>query len=166
MTSTGLEETTIFDARLRPHRSLSPRGFRALMIIVGAATTCASLPFYLLHAWPVVGFFGLDVALLYAAFRMSYRQARAYEDLRLTYVELLFARVAANGAKREWRFNPSWVRLERVDHAEFGLQSLSLISRGSRWEVGGFLGPEERGELASRLGTALAEARRGPRFSD
>lgn len=165
MTSTGVEESLIFDARLRPHRSLSPTGFRALMVCVGAATTFASLPFYLLHAWPVVGFFGLDVALLYCAFRASYRQARAYEDLRLTYVELMFARVAASGQKREWRFNPSWVRLERVDHVEFGPQHLSLVSRGRRWEVGGFLGPDERGELASRLTNALAEAKRGPRFN-
>ena len=45
----------------------------------------------------------------------SFRAARAYEDYRLTYLELEFARVSARGARREWRFNPAWVTLERGD---------------------------------------------------
>src|ERR1019366_7296121 len=74
-----------------------------------------SLPFYLAGAWPIVGFLGLDVAALWFAFRLSFRAARAYEDYRLTYLELEFTRVSAHGARREWRFNPAWVMLERGD---------------------------------------------------
>ena len=159
-------ETPIFDARLTPHRSLSQKGFRALMAATCVATTLFSLPFYLMGAWPIVGFLGLDVALLYLAFRANYRAARAYEDFRLTYFELLFARVSATGFRREWRFAPAWVRLERVDHEEFGLQRLSLLSRGRRWDVARFLGPDQKAEFAGEFTRALAEARRGPRYSD
>ena len=158
-------EAPLFDARLEPHRSLSRRGFRFLMLGCCAISTLYSLPFYFMGAWPVVGFLGLDVLLLYLAFRANFRAARAYELLRLTSLELLFARVTARGRRQEWRFNPAWVRFERVEHEEFGTQRLSLVSHGRSVEVGGFLGPEQKAELARSFSRALAEARRGPRFS-
>jgi uncharacterized membrane protein len=157
-------EAPLFDVRLRPHRSLGPGGFRALMIAAFAFSALVSLPFYLMGAWPVVGFMGLDVLALYVAFRASFRSARAYEDLRLTPLELFFARVSVRGARREWRFNPAWVRFERIEHEEFGTQRLSLVSKGRSLEVGAFLGPEQKAELASKFSRALALARRGPVF--
>ncbi|MGD0561695.1 MAG: DUF2244 domain-containing protein [Roseiarcus sp.] len=158
-------ESPILAVRLTPHRSLDPAAVRILMAATFAVSAVVSLPFYLIGAWPIVGFFGLDVALLYLAFRANFRAARAYEDFHLTYFQLLFARVSARGARREWRFNPAWVRIERVDHQEFGPQRLSLLSRGRRWEVAKFLGPDQKAEFATTLAEALAEARRGPRFS-
>ena len=165
MSEPQAQEAPLFDARLEPHRSLSRRGFRYLMLGCCAISTLYSLPFYLMGAWPVVGFLGLDVLLLYLAFRANFRAARAYELLRLTSLELLFARVTARGQRQEWRFNPVWVRFERVEHEEFGTQRLSLVSHGRSVEVGGFLGPEQKAELASAFSRALAQARRGPRFS-
>jgi uncharacterized membrane protein len=158
-------EAPLFDVRLNPHRSLGPSGFRKLMLVLFACTAFASLPFYLMGAWPVVGFMGLDVLALYLAFRVNFRSARAYEELRLTPLELLFARVSPRGARREWRFNPSWVRFERVEHEEFGTQRLALVWRGRSLEVGAFLGPDQKAELAAQLSRALALARRGPTLS-
>ena len=157
-------EALLFDMRLRPHRSLGPGGFRAFMMAAFVLGVLVSLPFYLMGAWPVVGFMGLDVLALYVAFRLNFRSARAYEELRLTPLELLFARVSARGARREWRFNPSWVRFERIEHEEFGTQRLSLVSRGRSLEVGAFLGPDQKAEFAAEFSRALAQARRGPRF--
>jgi uncharacterized membrane protein len=158
-------EKPILDVRLRPHRSLQAKAFRQLMAATFVASALFSLPFYLMGAWPVIGFLGLDVFALYFAFRVNYRAARAYEDLRVTSLELLFARTSARGGRREWRFNPAWVRFERVDHPEFGAQRLSLISRGRSFEVGRFLGPEQKAEFATRFSRALALARRGPAIS-
>ena len=155
-------ETPILEARLNPHRSLGAAQFRRLLACVCAASALVSVPFFAVGAWPVVGFLGLDVALVYFAFRANFRAARAYERVRLTYLELLLQRVSARGARREWRFNPAWVKLEREEHEEFGLLGLSLVSKGRRFEVGGFLGPEQRGEFAARLSRALSQARRGP----
>jgi uncharacterized membrane protein len=159
-------EVPLFDARLNPHRSLGPSGFRKLMLVVFAFSAAFSLPFYLMGAWPIVGFMGLDVLALYVAFRANFRSARAYEELRLTSLELLFARVSLRGARREWRFNPAWVRFERVEHEEFGTQRLSLVSKGRSLEVGAFLGPDQKAELAAKFSRALAQARRGPRSPD
>jgi uncharacterized membrane protein len=158
-------DTQIFAVRLRPHRSLTAGNFRLLMLVFTCASSFVTLPFFLIGAWPIVGFMGLDVALFYLAFRASFRSARAYEDVTLTPVELQVAKVSAAGARAEWRFNPVWVRLEREEHEAYGTRSLALVSRGQRLEIARFLGPGQKAEFAEGLTRALAEARRGPQFS-
>ena len=158
-------ESRLLDVRLVPHRSLTPRNFRLLMTIFALAGTASSLPFIMMGAWPVAGFLGLDVLLFYAAFRANFRAARAYEDVVVTPMELLLAKVSAKGVRREFRFHPAWVRLNREEHEEFGVQRLSLRSRGDTVEIASFLGPDAKAEFASGLTQALNEARRGPRFS-
>lgn len=158
-------EKELFTERLVPHRSLSQHHARVLIWIFAGACLFTALPFLLLGAWPIAGFMGLDVALLWFAFRASYRSARAYEDVTVTPLELHVAKVSAKGSRADWRFNPSWVRLERQEDEEFGTQSLAVASRGKRLEIATFLGPEAKADFADRLTRALAEARRGPRFS-
>ena len=157
-------EPILFSTRLRPHRSLTPRQFRFLLLGVAAVSTVSTLPFVIMGAWPVAGFMGLDVLAVYVAFRASFRSARAYEDVEVTFLQLTLAKVSARGSRAEWRFNPSWVRLERQDHVEFGTQRLDLVARANRVEVAGFLGPDAKERFADDLGRALAEARRGYRY--
>jgi len=135
-----------------------------IVVGVAAANVVISVPFYLLGAWPVLGFMGLDVLALGLAFKLSYNSARAYETLRVTPIEIVFARVEAAGGRREWRFNPQWVRLDAEVHEEFGTERLRLVSRGESIEIGAFLGPEQKAEVARELSEALAQARLGPRF--
>jgi uncharacterized membrane protein len=157
------DDRAIFAARLSPRRSLTPAGARRVMAASFIASALFSLPFYLIGAWPIIGFLGLDVALLWLAFRASFRAARAYEDYRLTYLELQFAKVSAAGGRSEWRFNPSWVTLERGESATVG-HPLALRSGGARLEIAKFLGPAEKQAFAGELIQALGEARRGRRF--
>ena len=158
-------DAPLFEDTLTPHRSLGRRGFRALMLATFAATTALSVPFYLMGAWPIVGFLGLDVAAIYVAFHFSFRSARAREHFRLTYFELTFARINPAGARREWRLTPAWVRLERIDDEDYGPQRLTLHSRGQSWQIARGVGPERKAQFAGYLSQALAEARRGPRYS-
>lgn len=155
----------IYQTRLTPHRSMTPRAFYVFIVAFCLAQVVFALPFLIMGAWPVAGFMGLDALALYVAFRISFRDARAYETLDVTPIELVFAKVTAGGRRREWRFNPTWVRLEQQVHEEFGTLSVALASRGQIVEVGSFLGPEQKAELARDLSRALAEARSGPRFS-
>jgi uncharacterized membrane protein len=158
-------EQAIYAVRLRPHRSLTRAQAKALVAILGAGCMAVSLPFFLMGAWPIVGFLGLDAVALWLAFELSFRSARAYEDVRVTPLELLLAKVSAKGAAREWRFNPAWVRIDRREHEEFGLQRLALVSHGRSVEFASFLGPEQKAEVAGDLSRALVEARRGPDLS-
>ena len=158
-------EKPIYAVRLRPHRSLTREQANMLIAVVSLTICAISLPFFLMGAWPIVGFLGLDALGIWLAFELSFRAARAYEDLRLTPLELRLDKVPVRGEIREFRFNPSWVRLDRSEHEEFGLQRLALVSHGRSVEFASFLGPQQKAEIAGDLSLALARARRGPDLS-
>src|SRR4051812_2258054 len=105
----GPQEDTRFSALLTPHRSLEPKGFMVLMGAVCLVSFGTGLLFYMLGAWPVIGFMGLDVALIYIAFRLNYRAARLYETVDLTRDALTVTRVEPSGKAHVWSFNPYWV---------------------------------------------------------
>jgi len=155
-------EPTIFSAVLTPHRSLSPTGFLIFMAVLGGASFASGMVFLLAGAWPVFGFFGLDVLLVYWAFRLNYRSAQAYEQVTVTPSELTVRKVSHHGRVRQWTLNPVWVRLNRDVHEEYGLQRLFLESQGRQLTIAGFLPPQEKESFAHALAGALAEARRGP----
>ena len=155
-------EPAIFSAVLTPNRSLSRFGFILLMTVVGVMSFVTGMVFLLAGAWPVFGFCGLDVLLLYWAFRVNYRQGKAYEQVTVTPSELKVRQVSHRGRMREWTLNPLWVRLERVVHAEFGIERLFLISHGRRLAIAACLGPQEKESFALALSAALGEAKRGP----
>jgi uncharacterized membrane protein len=152
----------IFSAVITPHRSLSPRGFLILMLGLGGLSFISGMAFVLMGAWPIFGFFGLDVALVYFAFRANFRAARAYEVVTVTATELTVRKVNPRGAMREWTLNPLWVRLERIVHQEFGIERLFLVSQGRRLTIASALGPDEKASFARALSNALGEAKRGP----
>jgi len=158
----ALAEPTIFSALITPHRSLSASGFLVLMLAIGGISFVSGMVFLMLGAWPVFGFLGLEVLLVYIAFRANFRSARAYEEVTVTASELTIRKVSHRGGVREWTLNPLWVRLDRSVHEEFGIERLFLVSHGRRLAIAGFLGPEEKASFAGALLAALAEARRGP----
>ena len=155
-------EPPIFAATITPHRSLGAPGFLVLMLAMSAISFVSGMVFLLIGAWPVFGFLGLDVLLLYIAFRANFRAARAYEEVTVTPSELTVRKVSHRGGVREWTLNPLWVRLDRVVHEEFGIQRLFLVSHGRRLSIAGFLSPGEKASFAHALANALGEARRGP----
>jgi uncharacterized membrane protein len=132
------------------------------MGVIGGMSFAGGMFFYLLGAWPVVGFLGLDVALVYWAFRANYRAAAAFEEVTVTPSELRLRKVSHRGKVAEWKLNPVWTQLDREKHDEFGLLKLFLVSRGRRLSVAGFLSPKEKESFATALSAALGEARRGP----
>jgi uncharacterized membrane protein len=156
------DERTIFSAVITPHRSLGSTGFLLLMLLVGGVSFAAGTLFFVLGAWPVVGFFGLDVLLIYWAFRVNYRAADAYEQVTVTPSELKVRRVTHRGKISEWTLNPLWARLDRETNADFGIQQLFLVSRGNKLSIGSFLGAHEKESFADALTAALGEAKRGP----
>jgi uncharacterized membrane protein len=133
-----------------------------LMTVLGLISFATGTAFLLAGAWPVFGFCGLDVLLIYFAFRVSYRRAKAYEQVTVTPSELTVRQVSHHGRISEWTLNPLWVKLDRVVHAEFGIERLFLVSHGRRLAIAGFLGPQEKESFALALSAALGEAKRGP----
>lgn len=144
---------------LHPHRSLSPRGFLVLMALISAVSFAAGLVFLLMGAWPVFGFFGLDVALIYLAFKLNFRAGRAYETIDITPALLTLTRVDPTGRRQTFDFNPYWVRVRLAELAPDGRNALSLTAQGRHVSFGQFLTDEERRDLARALTGALLRTR-------
>src|ERR1700716_1204132 len=138
----GLPQPELFSALLTPHRSLSRTGFLVLMAFLSAVSFAAGLAFLLMGAWPVFGFFALAVLVIYWAFRINFRHARATEEISVTSYELRVRRVSHRGHVVEWVLNPLWVRLDQKTDDEFGIQRLYLVSKGRRVSIGNFLGAD------------------------
>lgn len=162
MTTGNDSDPILLSALLTPHRSLGRTGFIVVMALIGGVSFVAGLAFLFMGAWPVFGFFGLDVLLVYLAFRINYRDAAAFEEITVTATELHVRKIDSRGVIAEWRFNPLWVRLERTEHEEFGIERLELVSRGRALSIGSFLGPDEKASFSKVLLAALATARHGP----
>lgn len=146
----------LFERVLLPHRSLPPRAFCLLMLVLGIISLGVGISFVSIGAWPVCGFFGLDVALLYLAFRHNYKSARQRETLCLSARALTVERVGVHGERRLWRFQPFWLRVvleERTDQSN----RLVLTSHGRSLVIGDFVPPPLRRELAQTLSEALLQ---------
>jgi uncharacterized membrane protein len=155
-------DPTLFSALLTPHRSLGSAGFLVLMAVLAGISFVGGIVFFVVGAWPVIGFLGVDVLLVYWAFRVNYLAAAAYEEVTVTASELRVRKVSHRGEVAEWSLNPVWVKLDRITHEEYGLLHLFLVSRGRRLAVAGFLGPAEKKTFADALSIAIGEAKRGP----
>ncbi|WP_339830832.1 DUF2244 domain-containing protein [uncultured Parvibaculum sp.] len=155
MNAVPLSAPLHFDALLTPHRSLSRRGFFIVMGVVAAVNFTAGAFFMAKGAWPVLGFCGLEVALVWLAFRANYRAARAHETVQLSDDELRIRRVDARGRARAFSFQPYWVRLSLTENPDKSTH-LHLLSHGRRLEVASFLSPAERADFARALEAALA----------
>src|SRR6185295_1663575 len=155
-------EPTLFSALLTPHRSLPGIGFIVLMAVIAGISFVGGVAFFIVGAWPVIGFLGVDVLLVYWAFRVNYLAAAAYEEVTVTASELRVKKVSHRGEVAEWSLNPVWVKLDRITHEDYGLLHLFLVSRGRRLAVASFLGPAEKETFADALSLAISEAKRGP----
>src|SRR5436305_15107401 len=159
---TNASEPALFSALLTPHRSLSRTGFFVVIGLIAGISFVGGIVFFIAGAWPVIGFLGLDVALVYWAFRANYLAAAAYEEVTVTPSELRVKTVSARGKVAEWSLNPLWVRLERETHEEYGLLRLFLVSHGRRLAVASVLGPAEKETFRAAPLAAIGEAKRGP----
>jgi uncharacterized membrane protein len=155
-------EPPLFSAVITPHRSLSRRGFIALMVVIGGINYAGGLVFFIAGAWPVVGFMGLDVALIYWALKANYRSGASYEQVIVTPSELTIRKVSHRGPVAGWSYNPRRVNIDLLDIDEIGLQHLALVSHGRRLPIAASLSPSERESFAAALAAALAQARHGP----
>jgi uncharacterized membrane protein len=147
------------DAVLEPPRSLSPRGYERVMLTMGSASFILGGAFLLAGAWPITGFLGLEVLLLWALFRLSFRAQSARTFVRVTAEAVDVRKVDAGGRERCARLPSHFTRVV-LDPTAPGPFALRLAHAGRAYALGEFLNPEERTSLAARLSAALDDARR------
>jgi len=154
-------DVPFFSAVLTPYRSLGQNGFLILMLCLGLISFVAGMLFLMIGAWPVFGFFGLDMLLIYLAFRLNYRSARTYEEVIVSRTEIIIRKVGPGKRHQEFRFNPIWVRLsiERIE--DEGVTKIALTNRGQTVDLGNFLNPDDRTSFAGAMANAVSVAKAG-----
>lgn len=165
-TAPGAEAARVlFDAVLTPHRSLGRTGFWLIIATVAAVSVTIGGFFFLKGAWPIFGFYGLDILLIYLALRASNKSGRRFEVVRLTESELLIERVDPRGRREVVSLQPHWLRVTMDDPPEHESQ-VTLSSHGRSVVVGSFLSPPERLDFANALKRALERLREPPPLAD
>lgn len=149
----------IFAAELFPHRSLGRQGFKVLLLLCGGVCAIHALFFTMTGAWPIGLFFGVDFLLLYGAFLLNYRAARAREEVVVSRTDLEIRKFTPSGRMTEHRFNPFWVRFLVRRHQEIGIVSMHVAGEGRRTDIGSFLNPDDRESFAKAFNGALAMAK-------
>ena len=157
--TTQTQARPLFAARLTPHRSLGQRGFRVVIAIVAVAATIPIITFWSLGAWPIIGFMGLDVALIVWAMWASLRDGKRYEQVTLWRDQLELRQVDGNGKETLIRFNPAFVKLVIDRDYNERTTGLHLRTRDRDVVLGDFLNNDEKSSFAKAFGTALRRAR-------
>lgn len=141
---------------LTPHRSLSRRGFLVVMILVIVANLVAGGLFVVMGAWPVVGFMGLDVLLVWWAFQCNFADGDKVERISAAGDSLTLLRFNHKAApiKRTFARHQVRVDLEHDEDREL-VGRLFLRACGEVHEIASFLGTEERLSLAKALRQAI-----------
>ena len=156
----------LFAALLTPHRSLSRVGIRRVVLLFAGLALVPGIYFYLLGAWPVVGFLGLDALALWWALSRSHRAGTAFEEITLWPDALKVRHVSARGRERQHRFNPFWVRLQIDRDPDAQVMRIALNDRTPPMahrpplEIGTFLNPDDKSSFAQAFSQALVDARR------
>jgi uncharacterized membrane protein len=147
------------DAELRPNRSLSANGFKIVMLSMAAVSFVAGLGFISMGAWPVIGFFGLDVLLVYLAFKVNFKSGeRERETIRVTASEVAISRTCYRGHEGWWHVNPAFARVD-VDQLNDYEAIVRLTAGGTSVPLATCLSPSERLAFADALKLALNRAR-------
>lgn len=148
----ALDLPLYMDAELKPNCSLSRGGFSMLMGVMIAVNAALAYGFFLQGLFLVGGFLGLDMALLYLAFRANYRDGKAVERVCVAAHCLHVMQQSARGRRVHWVVNPIWARVETGD------AGVLVIAGGRMLRLARFLSPDEREAFAIALRKALRRA--------
>ena len=159
-----MADEPLFSALITPNRSLGATGFLVLMTCISVVSFASGLLFLTAGAWPVMIFYGVNALALYWGFRVNYLRAHACEEIVITPTQLRVRRINHRGDRLEWSCNPLWVRLERREIEDYGLERLDLVCSGQRFSIANDLGAGEKAGFADALAQALQAAKRGPRY--
>lgn len=146
------------DAHIRPNRSLPNIGFYALMAGLIAISFTAGIAFILIGAWPVFGFFGLDVLLVWICFRLNYRDGKRLEIVQVSERDIRVLRRGPSGLTSLYTLPAGWTRVDLHNEDEPDSQ-LCLTAMGKTLIIGSWLSGHERAELAGVVRDALDKAR-------
>ena len=149
----------LYTLTLKPYRSLGKIGFFLIMFILCMFSFIAGIMFMKQGAWPVFGFFGLDVLLVYICFKINFRKGKEYEVINLTKKELIIKKYGPKELKKIYTFNPNWLKIKILNSNSYS-SKIKIISKNKSVTIGSFLRPDERIEIVESLKKAFSKLSR------
>ena len=155
---TDTPETIYLDEALRPNASLSPRAFMIVMTLIGLFSFAGGVLYLTIGAWPVFGFFGLDMLAIWVAFKLSFRAQEQVTYIRVDgdYLRLWHQQRGKDDKTAD--LPVSFVRVE-LETPTTPHTHLHIAYSNKAYVIGRFLTPEQRTRLAKRLRVAIHQAR-------
>ena len=152
----------LYVARLWPHRSLGAQGRRIVLRIAAAGLALPLIPAFGTPVfWGLLPFLAAAFGMLWLGFRRNQFDGRLTEEVMVWRDEIRVERCEPRGRVRRWSADPYHVRLTVHPEAKVE-QYLTLHSSGRdvgrEIELGAFLSPDERIELAAEIEDALTRA--------
>lgn len=150
MNCKAVENAADFTFVARRSNSLSSGGRFFVLGSLAVVHFAISLGFALNGAWLVVPFAGLDILLVYLAFRYVEQRAGDYECLTFLDDNVVIERRVAGRTDR-FEFNRHWVQVTFIEAKGAERGRLVLRSHGKEVAFGVHLSGEQRATLARRL---------------
>ena len=154
-----MNDLEILNVEIRPHRSLSDRGFIILISVLTAINCVTAAVFLSMGATLVPIFLGLDVLAIIVAFAVSFASARRIERVVVTQSQVRVLEETPHRRVLVWEGPTAFTRLSS-EAEDDRVIDLKLAGSGRETRIGKALGPKAREELMRTLEAALQAARR------
>ncbi len=148
----------LYEISLYPYRSLNKTGFFILMFSLGFVSFVAGIIFMIKGAWPVFGFFGLDVLLVYIFFKINFRSGKKKEVLILTKNKLIVEFYDSKKISKTYYLNANWLQIH-LSKLKNEMSKLKISSNGKSVIVGAFLRHQEKMAVLRSLKKVLKKYR-------
>ena len=147
-----------------PHRSLSAKGFAIVMWGLAGLLFIIGFGFFLAGAWPVIGFLGIELLVVWAAFKLNYRAARHRETILTTIEDVTIESQNPAGQLDKKSFPLGWLRVNLLQTAAQTAKSrhhqkIIFTSHGQQAEIGRHLHPSEKVGLSRDINEMIDRAR-------
>ncbi|MBI3044769.1 MAG: DUF2244 domain-containing protein [Betaproteobacteria bacterium] len=140
---------TEFTRFARRNNSLSSSGRLFVFAFLFIVSIGIAAAFAVIGAWPILPFAGLEMGVLYLAFRVFERHAADYERIAIAG-DRVEVEICEAGRARCHEFNRYWAQVVSGEGAR-----LALRSHGREVEIGRHLNDDQRRALARELGRRL-----------
>ena len=144
----------LYEISLYPYRSLNKTGFFILMFSLGLISFVAGIIFMIKGAWPVFGFFGLDILLVYIFFKINFRSGKKKEIIILTKNQLIVEFYNSKKISKTYYLDANWLEVH-LSKLKNEMSKLKISSKNKSIIVGSFLRHKEKLDVIKSLKTAL-----------
>ncbi|MEM6973029.1 MAG: DUF2244 domain-containing protein [Pseudomonadota bacterium] len=159
------KDAPAWSVELWPNRSLTAVGRKRVLWIMAGGFCVPLAPIALTPVvWIPLAFALVVLCAVAFALRLNSDEARLIERVTLWPDEMRVERIEPKGKRLRWSADPYFVRLHV--HSEARLENYLTLTGGTREiELGAFLAPDERVQLAEELEAAIRRALRGEAVS-